>query len=122
LDNSRGEKPMNESIKGYSPKDIETRIVKNFLDILILVEMKKQSGLSGYDVISFINSKFGGMLSPGTVYSTLYSLDRKGLISGVSNGKKTVYKLTEIGETIVNVMMSNFNEEMAIFARKFLTL
>ncbi len=109
-------------ISGYSPKDIETRVVKSFLDILILIEMKKQSDLSGYDVTGFVNSKFGGVLSPGTVYATLYSLERKGLIQGKTDGRKTVYKLTEKGQEVISTMMSDFNAQMTDFVRKFLMI
>jgi DNA-binding PadR family transcriptional regulator len=105
---------------GYSPKDIEIRVVKNFLDMLILIELKKKSNLSGYDVTGFVNNKFGGVLSPGTVYATLYSIERKGLIVGESNGRKTVYKLTEMGQTVINSMMTDFNKQMTDFVRKFL--
>lgn len=109
-------------IKGYSPSDIETRVVKNFLDIIILIEMKKISNLSGYDVTAFVNSKFGGVLSPGTVYATLYSMERKGLLSGDTNGRKTVYKLTEDGEQVITTMMQDFNLQMTSFVQKFLTI
>jgi DNA-binding PadR family transcriptional regulator len=109
-------------VNGYSPKDIETRVVKNFLDILILIEMKKQSNLSGYDVTAFVNNRFGGILSPGTVYATLYAIERKGLIEGESDGRKTVYKLTPKGQEIISSMMSDFNKQMTDFVRKFLML
>ena len=110
--------------KGYSQREIEIRVVKNFLDIIILIEMKKQSGLSGYDVIGFVNETFGGMLSPGTVYATFYQIERKGLIKGVSEGRKTVYKLTDEGQEAEAVaqMMIDFNEAMNKFAQKFLTI
>jgi DNA-binding PadR family transcriptional regulator len=107
---------------GYSPKDIETRVIKNFLDILILIEMKKQSNLSGYDITSFVNSKFGGIMSPGTVYATLYTIERKGLIKGESDGRKTVYALTDKGNEVVTMMMKEFNVQMTDFVRKFLML
>ena len=116
------EKTSKKPIKGYTPKDIETRVVKNFLDIIILIEMKKHSHLSGYDITAFVNSKFGGSLSPGTVYSELYSMERKGLLQGESDGRKTVYKLTGDGEQVVSTMMIDFNEQMSLFVRKFLTL
>jgi DNA-binding PadR family transcriptional regulator len=109
-------------IKGYSPKDIETRVVKSFLDIIILIEMKKQSNLSGYDVTAFVNSKFGSVLSPGTVYAELYSMERKGLLHSESDGRKTVYKLTPEGKQVISTMMSDFNEQMGMFVRKFLTI
>lgn len=105
---------------GYSPKDIETRVVKNFLDILILIELKKQSKLSGYDVTGFVNNKFGGILSPGTVYATLYALERKGLIKGETDGRKTVFNLTEEGQEVISTMMTDFNKQMTDFVHKFL--
>jgi DNA-binding PadR family transcriptional regulator len=114
--------PTNKMTKGYSQREIETRIVKNFLDIIILIEMKKQSGLSGYDVIGFVNETFGGMLSPGTVYATFYSIERKGLIKGVSEGRKTVYKLTDEGQEVIAQMMIDFNKAMTEFVRKFLMI
>ena len=109
-------------VSGYSPKDIETRVVKSFLDILLLIEMKKQSNLSGYDLTAFINSKFGGILSPGTVYATIYTLERKGLIKGESDGRKTIYQLTPQGNEVITDMMKEFNAQMTIFVRKFLML
>ncbi len=129
----QGDDYMSEPVKdaktlrypsGYTPRDIETRVVKSFLDILILIEMKKQSNrcLSGYDVTSFVNSRFGGILSPGTVYATLYSMEKKGLIKGEADGRKTVYKLTERGNEVVTEMMKDFNVQMTLFVRKFLML
>lgn len=109
-------------VSGYTPKDIETRVVKSFLDILILIEMKKQSNISGYDITSFVNDRFGGILSPGTVYATLYAIQRKGLIEGKTDGRKTVYTLTEKGNDVVTSMMQNFHKEMGQFVGKFLQL
>jgi DNA-binding PadR family transcriptional regulator len=75
-------------------KKLHRKTIKNFMDILILVEMKRSS-VSGYDVIGIIHKKFGILLSSGTVYSTLYSLERDGLIRGTWNNRKRVYTLTE---------------------------
>lgn len=109
-------------VTGYSPKDIETRVVKSFLDVLILIEMKKQANLSGYNVTAFVNNKFGGILSPGTVYATLYSMERKGLIKGTHDGRKTTYQLTESGNIIISSIMSDFNEQMTEYVKKFLMI
>lgn len=76
---------------------LHRKTVKNFMDILILGEMKK-SLVSGYDVITIIHKRFGILLSSGTVYSTLYSLERRGLIRGTWNNRKRVYALTEKAE------------------------
>jgi len=86
-------------------KSMHRRIIKNFLDVLILAELRKGS-LSGYDVIAFINNKFGILVSSGTVYSFLYALERDGLIAGVWNRRKRVYRLTEKGEETVRAIMS----------------
>jgi DNA-binding PadR family transcriptional regulator len=81
------------------------RIIKNFMDIIILAELRNRP-MSGYDVISFIHNKFRLLVSSGTVYSLLYSLERNGLIRGTWNERKRVYKPTEKGiktiETILN--------------------
>lgn len=109
-------------VSGYSPKDIEKRVVKSFLDVLILIEMKKQNNLSGYDVTSFVNNKFGAILSPGTVYATLYAIERKGLIKGEYDGRKTTYKLTDLGDVVISSMMTDFNSQMNQFVQKFLMI
>lgn len=113
---------MSKQVDVTSQKNLEKRIVKSFLDILILVEMTKQTTLSGYDVTSFVNNKFGGILSPGTVYATLYSMERKGLIKGTSDGKKTVYKLTEKGNEITVPLKNEYNLQMTDFIKKFLIM
>lgn len=76
---------------------LRERALKNFIDILVLKEMEKHP-LSGYDVIGLVHQRFGTLTSSGTVYSMLYSLEREGLIQGVSNERKRVYALTEKGK------------------------
>lgn len=72
-------------------------MVTDFLDMVILTNLRKQS-MSGYDVISFAQNKFKILLSPGTVYSSLYSLERRGLVKGVNTQRKRVFMLTEHGK------------------------
>ncbi|NIR86536.1 hypothetical protein GWO13_02765 [Candidatus Bathyarchaeota archaeon] len=76
---------------------LRERVIKNFMDLLALSEIKKGS-LSGYDVIGLIHRRFNLLVGSGTVYSLLYSLERDGLIKGVWNHRKRVYVLTEKGE------------------------
>ncbi|MEM1507937.1 MAG: PadR family transcriptional regulator [Candidatus Bathyarchaeia archaeon] len=77
------------------------------LDIFILVELAK-SPLSGYDIMLLIHKKFNLMMSSGTVYLTLYSLEREGLIkSKVHNSsRKRVYALTYKGEEFIGKVLS----------------
>jgi DNA-binding PadR family transcriptional regulator len=86
-------------------KKMNERVIKSFMDTIIMAEL--QNGpISGYDVISFIHNKFGFLVSSGTVYSLLYSLERNGLVEGSWIERKRVYKLTGKGnqtiETIIN--------------------
>jgi len=76
---------------------LQKRIIHDFMDIFILAEMKKGS-LSGYDAINLIHRKFDLLVSSGTVYSLLYSLERDGWINGVWNDRKRVYELAEKGK------------------------
>jgi len=94
---------------------LRKRVIQNFMDILILTEMKKGS-LSGYDVIALLHRRFGILLSSGTVYSLLYSLERDGLIKGVWNQRKRVYELTEKGEQNMQVI-TKANQEIQNFLR-----
>jgi len=88
---------------------LRRRTIQNFMDILILTEIKKRS-LSGYDVIGLIHQRFGILVSSGTVYSLLYSLERDGLIKGAWNQRKRVYKLTEKGEQNIKLITKANNE------------
>jgi len=94
---------------------LRKRAIQNFMDILILTEMKKGS-LSGYDVIGLIHQRFGVLMSSGTIYSLLYSLERDGWIEGVWNQRKRVYMLTEKGEQDIKVI-TKANQELQNFLK-----
>jgi len=85
------------------------------MDVLVLTEIKKGS-LSGYDVIGLIHKRFGVLVSSGTVYSLLYSLERDGLINGVWNQRKRVYVLTENGERNIEAI-TKANDEIQNFLK-----
>jgi len=90
-------------------KKMHRRIVKSFLDVLVLAELKKNV-MSGYDIIGFIHNKFSMLVSSGTVYSLLYSMEREGLIEGRWNQRKRVYKLTGKGEETIKTILNANNE------------
>lgn len=91
-------------------KKMHRRIVKGFMDVLILAELRN-APMSGYDVIAFIHNKFGILVSSGTVYSLLYSLEREGSIKGIWAKRKRVYELTEKGERNIEAIM-NANDKI----------
>jgi DNA-binding PadR family transcriptional regulator len=94
------------------------RIIKNFLDVLVLAELRNGS-MSGYDVIAFIHNKFRLLVSSGTVYSLLYSLERDELIAGSWNQRKRVYKLTEKGEETIKAIL-NANDKIKLLMSSLL--
>jgi DNA-binding PadR family transcriptional regulator len=87
-------------------KKMHERIIKSFMDTIIMAEL--QNGpISGYDIISYIHNKFGFLVSSGTVYSLLYSLERNGLVKGDWIERKRVYKLTENGSKTIEAILDS---------------
>ena len=107
-----------ERLEGRILKKMHERIIKNFMDIIIMTEL--QNGpLSGYDVISYIHNKFNLLVSSGTVYSLLYSLERNGLVEGAWDERKRTYKLTEKGQKTIETIL-NANDKINGFMTSLL--
>jgi len=98
-------------------KEFRERIVRSFIDTLILAELRKGSPMGGYDIIMFIHKKFGLLMSSGTVYNVLYTLERKKLIKSIQSSKKRVYKPTDKGIETINIIL-NAKEKIQNFMTK----
>src|SRR4030042_2549581 len=107
-----------ERLEGRILKKVHERIIKNFMDIIIMAELRNDS-LSGYDIISYIHSKFNILVSSGTVYSLLYSLERNGLVEGIWDERKRTYKLTEKGQKKIEALL-NANDKINGFMTNLL--
>ncbi len=99
---------------------VQKRILKTLLDLAILARLRRRNGISGSDVIADFQKKFCIKLSPGTVYSTLYSMERKGIIKVASNSGRRVYILTENGEKIIEDAQ-NVVEEIESFVTNLIS-
>ena len=92
--------------------DIQDHLVKSFLDIIVL-SMLKQSPSHGYAIIADIHKQFDVLLSPGTLYPLLYSLEKKELITIEQDGRRKNYILTEKGsaqaDRVINIYGSQIN-------------
>ncbi|MEM1555852.1 MAG: PadR family transcriptional regulator [Candidatus Bathyarchaeia archaeon] len=93
-------------VKSYYDKDdinkiIQRRFFRNFIDLLILYEIYKTPFIGGYDIIVAFQKRFRSSISPGTIYSILYKLEREGLIRGKNRGRKRIYTLTTKGEKLL---------------------
>jgi DNA-binding PadR family transcriptional regulator len=87
-------------------REMQERMIKNFMDVIIMTELRS-GPLSGYDVISYINAKFNILVSSGTVYSLLYSLERNGLVEGIWRERKRTYKLSDKGEETISTILGD---------------
>jgi DNA-binding PadR family transcriptional regulator len=96
------------------------RIVKSFMDILILVGLQNGS-MSSYDANLFIHNKFGILISLGMVYSLLFSMERDCLIKGMRAKRKRVYELTEQGEKTIDIVLNSENKIKSLIANLLLT-
>jgi DNA-binding PadR family transcriptional regulator len=100
-------------------RKMHRRIVKFFLDVLILLELR-DNPLSSCDVVSFINRRFNVVLSSGTAYSCLSFLEREGLIRSEWARRKKVYKLTEKGEQTVKALLKMKDKILGLVVNLFL--
>ena len=63
---------------GENPAFAEFRfkLIKDLLEYIILKYLREQSRVSGYELTSWVNRDYGVLVSPGTIYSKLYSFER----------------------------------------------
>jgi DNA-binding PadR family transcriptional regulator len=99
-------------------KNIERRIVKSFLDIAILSILNENEDLNGYQILEHIFDKIGILIGSGTVYSTLYALERKQFVRGAAQFKSRTYRLTSKGKAVlkeIDKIVEAFNLFMTQF-------
>ena len=68
---------------------------------LYLLSLLDESPKHGYELIQALTDRSGGTYSPsaGTIYPRLAKLEEEGLVTKTSDGRKTVYEITEAGRT-----------------------
>jgi DNA-binding PadR family transcriptional regulator len=98
-----------DSSKNKTLEMLKRKSVKALMDIIILTELNN-SKMSGYDFIGFIHENFGLLISSGTVYAHMYSLERKELITSEYEVKKRVYSITEKGKEIFELALKTNKE------------
>lgn len=85
------------------------------MDIMILIELNNKGvPMSGYDIIHFVHRRFNILLSSGTVYALLYSMEREGLIKGKWGWRKRVYVLTEKGNEAAKEVVDGCDEILSL--------
>ncbi len=109
---------LSETTRARAFREIEERIVKDSLDVIILKALKEET-LNGYLVNSLIQRRYNIRLSPGTIYSLLYSLEKKGLVESSLQQKPRYYKLTVRGEETLRTIAAMQNRIKAITSTIF---
>jgi DNA-binding PadR family transcriptional regulator len=66
---------------------------------LYLLSLLAESPRHGYELIQALSERFGGTYSPsaGTIYPRLSKLEAEGIVTKTSDGRKTVYEITDAG-------------------------
>ena len=66
---------------------------------LYLLSLLDESPKHGYELIQALSERFGGTYSPsaGTIYPRLAKLEEEGLVTKTTDGRKTVYSITDAG-------------------------
>lgn len=68
---------------------------------LYLLSLLAEQPMHGYELIQALSDRFGGTYVPsaGTIYPRLGKLEEDGLVTKESDGRKTVYAITDAGRS-----------------------
>lgn len=84
-------------------------LVKALLDLIILCMLDNEPKC-GYEIIAVVHIKFGVLLSPGTVYPLLYSMERKNLLEISLKDRKKLYSLTTRGKERTTKLLTSYQK------------
>lgn len=68
---------------------------------LLSLLAESAQGMHGYELMQALGDRFGGTYVPsaGTIYPRLAKLEEEGLVTKATDGRKTVYAITDAGRT-----------------------
>ena len=71
---------------------------------LYVLSVLDERPMHGYEIIQALSERFGGTYVPsaGTIYPRLAKLEAEGLVTKQTDGRKTIYSITESGRSEVN--------------------
>lgn len=89
----------NESrVQFESSSEVKRKITLALLETTIMAEMSQRAGMTVPNIIDFVLKTSDIQISPGTIYPTLYLMEKKGKINKLPNRRKKTYVLTETGK------------------------
>jgi len=78
---------------------------------LYLLSLLNEQPMHGYDLIQALSDRFGGTYVPsaGTIYPRLAKLQEEGLVDKETDGRKTVYAITDAGRAELSARESELD-------------
>lgn len=92
------------------------RWIKGLAPLLALLSLRTRE-MTGYDLIKFIYQDFGVLLSPGTIYPILHSLQRNSVVTERVQGIKKLYAITEEGNRALRDVRFAFVRGQSVLMR-----
>jgi len=89
------------------------------MDVIILRLLRGNNCSSGYEMIKYFQRQYHLLVSSGTLYSMLYSLERQGFIDGSFDGRRRTYELTKQGEDFFKKICEAGQRNHLVFASLF---
>jgi len=89
------------------------------LDIIVMTVLHDTPAY-GYEIMATVHREFGVLLSPGTLYPLLHSLEDKGLIVSSQDGGRIVYSASSRGKQKFNETLNAFSfaiDKMSAFMK-----
>lgn len=99
---------------------INQKFVRSFLDVITLATLYLAPA-HGYEIMGFVHNEFGVLLSPGTLYPLLHSLEDGGLIESGQDSGRIVYRISPKGKKKLKSALSTFSlavEKMSNFMKE----
>lgn len=94
-------------ISGILPQDIVESVVKHSLEPLILMHLDR--AVSGIDIIHNISDRFHVEIPLARVYSYLYNMEDKGLVTTELRGRSKIYIPTESGRLFIRQRLQDLH-------------
>jgi DNA-binding PadR family transcriptional regulator len=99
--------------------DVDSRLILDFMDVIILRLLRESICNSGYEMIRYFQRNYHLLVSSGTLYSMLYSLERRDLIDGNFDGRRRTYGLTKKGENFFKEICEAGQRNQSLFTSIF---
>lgn len=79
---------------------------------LYLLSLLEDESMHGYELIQAIEDNFGGTYTPsaGTIYPRLAKLEEEGLVTKATEGRKSVYAITDAGRAELDARRHELDE------------